>query len=98
MIKYKLNNWSLICYGGPYTPPELARQCLIGESFGHSKHEDGHIVVTSRIKGRCGDLVITKSGSLVELGPPKPTYEAEFPEAKRRLLESLPEITLEEIV
>lgn len=95
--KYKLNNWAIITYGSPYTAPECRRQCLIGETKDHPEWEDGHSIVTSGLRGRYGELVVTGSGSFVELGEPSANYEASFPEAKKRLLESLSELKLEAV-
>lgn len=94
-VKYKLNNWAMISYGSPYRAPELRQQCLIGNTEGHPNWEDGHSIVTSGLRGRRGDLVVTGSGSLVELGEPREDYEKEYPGAKQRLMDSLPEATVE---
>lgn len=95
--KYKLNNWAIVAYGPQCIAPELRRQCLIGETQGHPEWEDGHTIVTSRIIGKRGELIATKSGSFIELGDPQPAYEAVFPNAKNRTLVALTEILPEAV-
>lgn len=88
MVRYKLNEWATINYERSV--------CLIGKVEGHPEHEDGHVAITSKLVGQTEDgLIVTKSGSYIELGEPKADYEKTFPDAKRRLLASAP-IIIEE--
>lgn len=80
-IKYKLNNWAVVSYH---------EYCLIGECEGHPKHEDGHVLVTSKCVGQLDGRIVTKSGSHIELGQPKADYEACFPGARKRLFDAAP--------
>lgn len=93
ITKYKLNNWAVVCQYNPYAAPEQQRQCLMGKVEGHPEHADGKTVVTSSIVGKFEGQVVT-ANSLIELGWVRAEYEAEFPRAKERLMESLSECTL----
>lgn len=86
--RYKLNNWAIINYGH-------MRTALMGKTEGHPEWDDGHSIVTSSLLGRSGNLVVTSSGSYITLGEPREDYEAEFPGAKQRLMDSLSIILLE---
>lgn len=82
ITKYKLNDWALIGDAG-------RKMCLIGKVEGHPTREDGITIVTSSIVGQTeGGLIVTGSGSHIELGNTKADYEANFPKAKQRLLAS----------
>lgn len=85
--QYELNNWFITSHGGLYDPPELHTQCLVGERF-------DDFVRTSRIVGKHGDLIVTKN-SVYKLLDVDKTYDAEYPNAKERLLASLPEVGIE---
>ncbi|PPD55572.1 MAG: hypothetical protein CTY12_00925 [Methylotenera sp.] len=63
--------------------------CLSGEVYGSSEFAEGTNVTTSELVGRCGELVVTRSGSHYELGKPHPEYEQLFPNARERMLHSL---------
>lgn len=92
-MSVRIDNWSVCVPGAdPYTPPELIRQCLQGNVFGDARREDGHLVCTSPIVGKKGERVATRSGSCYELGSIDPAYEAVHPNARQRLLDSLPEV------
>lgn len=94
-IKYKLNNWAIVTdCSNPFQAPELRRQALMGIVEGHPKRDDGKTIVTSFIKGTFEDRVVTASGSLIELGEPKADYASLFPNAKQRLFDSAPRLTL----
>ena len=71
-------------------PPEQKPQHLFGFVRGHPFHADGKQLRTSRLVYRKDGCVLTRSGSQYELGDPHPDYEAEYPEARQRLLASLP--------
>lgn len=86
----KLNRWCVVSrteYG--FQPPDSGPNCLQGYVLGHHCHADGKGVTTSRLVGRNGDRVVTRSGSEYDLEEPDPAYEAQYPNAKERLLESL---------
>jgi len=75
----------------PHAAPETQTQRLGGKVFGHPRFKDGHRVTTSSIRGKnISGEVVTKSGSSYELGEIDPGYEKAFPDAKNRLLDSLP--------
>jgi hypothetical protein len=88
----RLENWSYHVQADLYTAPEDLVTCLVGEVYGYKdpiRHPDGKRVRTSRIVGCEGDCVVTSRGSKYELGVVDPDYEAAFPNAKERLLNSL---------
>lgn len=87
VVKYKLNDWSVVISDKQF--------CLIGKVEGHPEREDGHVVVTSYCIGKFEGRIITKSGSHIELGEPKADYEAQFHNAKQRLLDSAPVLDFE---
>jgi hypothetical protein len=91
--RMKIENWAVIFPPSvsPYTPPELLKQSLQGEIFGHPKFNDGKRITTSSIVGKNSrNEILTHSGSIYELGQIDPAYEAQFPDAKNKLLSSLP--------
>lgn len=64
---------------------------LSGDAFGHPRFDNGKNITTSDVIGKnASDHVFTKSGSVYQLGLPKPEYAALFPDARRRLLDSIP--------
>lgn len=79
----KLEKWSLVAIGRPYDAPESYWHCLQGIN------EAGSQVVTSSIVGCQNSHVLTKSGSIYELGEADPDYEKLYPNAKKRLFERL---------
>jgi signal peptidase I len=74
-----LNNWSWNGKG------------VQGIVKNHPEFRDGDVVITSRIVGVIGDSVTTKSGTTYELGSVDESYEAEYPNAKERLLKAIKE-------
>jgi len=85
----KIDNWAVVGRD-PYLAPELQTNHLIGTVTNHPAHEDGREVKTSRIVGmEEPDIVITVSGSRYVLGEIDPEYEAEYPNARERLFDSL---------
>ena len=90
-----LDNWAVVSRtASPYYPPESGLQCLNGNATGHPKHPNEVWVgmSTSPIIGRCGDFVLTQSGNLYSLGTVAADYEKVYSDAKKRLMESLPEM------
>lgn len=81
--RYKLDKWELFPW------EDGAR--LTGIVTGHTRFHDGEQIHTSRLVGCEDSLVLTRTGSLVELGDAHPNYEAEFPNARLRLLNNLKE-------
>lgn len=65
---------------------------LCGDATGHPKKPEPHFITTSRVVGRIGDVILTKSGSRYKLGNPKADYEETFPNARQRLLTTIPEV------
>jgi hypothetical protein len=86
----KLENWFLV-YGDydPYKPPECNTQHLAGKVFGNPNFNDGEEIRTSPIVGKEGDKIVTKSGSVYELGEVLPDYEKQYPGARERLFNSV---------
>lgn len=86
----RLESWSVT--GGnyhPYTAPELRTLHLQGMVYGHPMFDDGHPVLTTPIVGVDDDRVVTKSGSVYELGEVDAMYEDQFPNARERLFSVL---------
>lgn len=80
-------NWAVVVGGeiSLYAAPETETQRLVGNLA------DGKGVITSPIVGRSGGAIMTKSGSEYIISDVNPAYEEKFPDAKKRLLDSLPE-------
>ena len=76
----------------PYTPPELITPHLNGDAKNHPRFPEGKNITSSTIIGKRQGSIVTKSGSVYVLGDPAKDYEAQFPNAEKRLFESLPEI------
>jgi hypothetical protein len=88
----RLENWFVSeLPNDPYMAPELKRQVLCGNVFGHPNFPDYSDVTTSAIEGieMDSDAILTASGSEYTLGKPKEDYEKLFPNAKERLIKSL---------
>ena len=88
----RIENWSVVPLDGDgYIPPEAGTPCLSGNVFGHPHFNDGKRVSTSAIIGRDEKEEVIICGSRrYKLGAVDPDYEREFPDAKRKLLKSLP--------
>jgi hypothetical protein len=92
-----LENWALIpTPHTQYTAPELIGMQLTGDVKGHSRHDDGRFITTSRVIGRSENGVHTRN-TVYTLGKPHPDYEAQFPGAASRFMASLPIINTKEI-
>ena len=87
-----LQDWAIVSNATPYTAPECITQSLHGRVYGHAKFADGETVRTSYIVGKRGHLVVTKSGSLYKLGRVSKKYAKLYPNARKRLFNSLPEV------
>lgn len=88
-----LTNWSVVADPrNPYLAPECRKMCLAGQ------REDGATVITSVIVGKTAILggfqrkVVTTSGSRYLLLEVDPEYEARYPNAMFRVMESLTEV------
>jgi hypothetical protein len=88
---YKLDQWAVVYRRGcPFSPPELSVLVLSGTCKGHPDFIEDHYVVTSRLVGRTDKgLVVTQSGSQIELLEVSPEYAAEYFNPRERLLNSL---------
>ncbi len=73
----------------PILPPEHRGQAFDGKVYGHPRFNDGDRITTSNIIEVKNGRFITQSGSEYELGEVDPAYEAAFPGAKQRALDSL---------
>jgi hypothetical protein len=89
-----LQNWAVVYPPNitPYTPPELITQHLCGLAMNHPRFPEGYDITTSAIMGKRQGSVVTKSGSVYLLGIPAKDYEAQFPNAEKRLFDTLPEV------
>lgn len=76
----------------PYQAPETGITALSGNVFGHHRFKDGDSITTSEVIAKDGDMVVTMSGSYYALGQPDSEYAKQFPDAKDRLLKSLPDV------
>ena len=86
----EINNWS-VCHHprDAMLPPEARNQVLHGDVL-----EDGKAkkVLTSYIKAKRGECIVTSSGSHYKLGTIDPEYEKAYPNAKNRLWNTLPDL------
>lgn len=87
-----LNKWAVVSKGDPYQAPELCTDHLTGEVASHPRFKDGKEITTSRIIGQRNGNVVTRSGTEYALGEVHPNYEKQFPNARHRLLTSLPAV------
>lgn len=81
-----LKHWSI------WGPPDFSTPILHGNVYGHEEIQDGQTIISSIVIGVKNGKVITKSGSEYELDDVDPNYENIFPNAKERVLQSLPQI------
>lgn len=86
MKTQNLSEWAVVMDDrNPFLAPELRRQCLSG------KRDDDKTILTSVIVGKAEDgCVVTASGSHYNLLDVLPDYEQHYPDAKNRLLNTLP--------
>jgi hypothetical protein len=84
MKKYDLKNWFVIQDPrDQFMAPELRPQCLGGDRGDND-------CLTTPIMGKTEDgYVVTRSGSHYKLLDVDPAYEAEYPDALNRLMNSL---------
>jgi len=96
-MKLNMENWSVVYSGDEYTAPEMRIPILRGDVIGHPKLGDAKGITTTRIIGKRGENVVVKSGKEYILGVVESEYEKLYPNAKERLLKSLPEIPEEKM-
>jgi len=95
---YVLKNWGCINKTpkpDPYKSPEqqVPSIALVGDIYGHHNFPEGYRIDTSRIVGKTtAGYIKTHSGSFYQLDDIDPEYENMFPNAKERLLQTLPEV------
>jgi hypothetical protein len=87
----KLECWSVVCYLPPYQAPEQGIGLLRGIVFNHPKKKDREVILTSTVKGKRENKIVT-CNTVYELGEVNPQYEEKFPNAFERVLKCLPEI------
>ena len=91
----RLENWAFVGRN-PYASPEMQQYGLKGFVYNHPRgiFKDGDEIITSAIShlNEHGQIV-TKSGTVYELGEIDPEYEKMYPNAKERLLDRIPIIT-----
>jgi hypothetical protein len=90
----RIEQWSVVVGEiNPYMAPEQVTQHLHGRVYDHPDFQDGELATTSRIVGarigKEGDFILTYSGREYALGEVSPEYEARFPGAEARLINSL---------
>lgn len=96
-MKINMENWSVAYSGDEYTAPEARIPILRGDVVGHPNLGDAKGITTTRIIGKRGENIVVKSGKEYILGIVDAEYEKLYPNAKERLLKSLPEIPEEKI-
>lgn len=87
-----LANWSIHYTGDEYTAPELRQPFLHGQR--EKDVEAGTFCNTTPIVGKIDGKVVTRSRSQYTLLEVAPAYEAMFPDAFNRLMNSLNEIIM----
>ncbi len=87
----QLDNWCLTSNQDGYKAPEQVVPKLHGIVIGHPRISDGESITTSRLLGRRGDLIATRN-TLYRLGAIDPEYDKLYPNAKGKMLASLPEV------
>lgn len=88
-MRATLENWSITRNPDPYLAPEMRVPRLQGEVYGHLNHQDGKHIVTSSILGKTKTGLIKTKNTTYKLGKVAVLYEDAFPQARKRLLESL---------
>jgi hypothetical protein len=90
----RLESWAFgIHYNDEYTAPEAGNPVFYGKVYGHPKHADGALIRTSTVVGFSTEgKIITRSGSVYELGVVNPEYEKRFPDAQARMMKALREM------
>mgnify|MGYP001617868663 CR=1 FL=1 len=89
-----LEDWGVVPNprANPYMAPELITMHLDGIAMNHPRFPEGYPITNSAIIGKSKGSVVTKSGSLYVLGTPAKAYEALYPDAEKRLFDTLPEV------
>jgi hypothetical protein len=85
-----ISNWCVAAHN-PYKAPEEQSKCISGTVTGSEKFDDGATIITSSIKSATQDAdgvvsLTTYTGSVYVLGAVDPNYEAQYSDAKERLL------------
>ena len=89
----RIEDWAIVCRRiGLYCSPEQSSKHLCGKVQNHPACPSGKSITTSAIIGRRGKFVVTKSGSLYDLGNMRSEFAAQFPDATERLFDMIPEI------
>lgn len=73
--KKRIEQWGTVARGDAYDAPELHGIAVAGEYFDEEKQRTRYIE-TSRLVDAEGRRVLTRSGSLYELGAPSPDFLA----------------------
>lgn len=90
MTQKTIHGWAVVIDSNdPYKAPELWTQKISGLL---DSEDSDHWIKTSSIKGKRGEFLVTNSGSEYILGSVNPEYELQFPNARKRLFDSLPEV------
>lgn len=72
----RLEQWSLIHTGTPFSAPETVTTIATGDVYDDPRHEDGTHVHTSEVAEYFypSRQIVTRSGSVYQLGEPDPKY------------------------
>jgi hypothetical protein len=93
MSVIKIEDWTVIHRTvSPLLAAEGRTLHLKGRVWNHPRWPAGGAATTSPVVGRLGNLIMTKSGSVYELGKACAEYAAQFTDAAQELLQSLPDI------
>lgn len=94
-----IDEWSVVFTPAditPYTAPEQISQSIHGRVSNHAKFSTGDSITTNSLVGKREidgeEVVVTRSGSMYRLGEVLPDYGKQFPDAKARLFNSMPEV------
>ena len=90
---YTLDRWSVVDRLGNMIPPEQPHfaGCLVGRVLNHPRRPDNTLVKTSCLLGYNADTdtFITHNESAVTLGTVYADYEAVYPRARARLVDTV---------
>ena len=80
----KIENWSIVVLNcDPYQPPETQISGISGQVYNHPTYKDGKHITTSKIEDFKDGCVVTRSGSIYELGKIDPLYAKVYPNADK---------------
>ena len=93
MSVIKIEDWTVVPLpANAWTADQVRPLHLVGRVSHHPHWPVGGVATTSQVIGRRGDRIVTRSGSVYELGKASAGCEAQFPDVLKRLFQTLPEI------